>query len=245
MWRRADYHGASDKHSRETTAMVSMILAAAFWVALHFIVAGPLRPLLAAWLGEQAFRGLFALLSAAGLAWLVLAYRAAPYMPLWQPVPGAAYIALPLMFVAFLLLAFSIGAGNPTLAGADMLLKDRLPIHGITRITRHPGLWAFALWALAHLLANGDVAGVLLFGAILVTALNGMVSIDRKRHRALGRGWDDFAAQTSRVPFAAILAGRNTLDLEELSPWRAAVGAALFALALWLHGVIGVSPIPS
>lgn len=225
--------------------MVSMILAAAFWVALHFVVAGPLRPLLAARLGEQGFRGVFALLSAVGLAWLVLAYRAAPYMPLWQPVPGAAYIAMLLMFVAFLLLAFGIGAGNPTLAGADMLLKDQLPIRGITRITRHPGLWAFALWALAHLLANGDVAGVLLFGAILVTALNGMVSIDRKRHRALGPGWEAFAAQTSRMPFAAILAGRNTLHVEELSPWRAAVGTALFALALWLHGVIGVSPIPS
>ena len=230
----------------EPTAMVSMILAAAFWVALHFAVAGPLRPRLAARLGEQAFRGVFSLLSAAGLVWLILAYRAAPQVPLWQPIPGAAYIAIVLMFVAFLLLAFSIGAANPTLAGADMLLKDRLPIRGITRITRHPGLWAFALWALAHLLANGDLAGVLLFGAILVTALNGMVSIDRKRRRVLGQSWDAFAAATSRVPFGAIVAGRNSLHLEELSLWRAAVGVALFAAALWLHGpVIGVLPSPS
>lgn len=224
--------------------MLSMILAAAFWVALHFLLAGPLRPPLAARLGEQGFRGVFSLASAAGLAWLIFAFRAAPYMPLWPPPAGGRYLALVLVFLAFILFPFSIAAGNPTLAGADMLLKDRLPVHGMTRITRHPGLWAFALWAIAHLIVNGDLAGVLLFGAILVTALNGMVSIDRKRRRNLGPAWDEFAAATSRIPFGAIIAGRNQLRLEELSPWRAGVGVVLFAVALWLHEHAGVSPLP-
>jgi uncharacterized membrane protein len=224
--------------------MLSMTLAAAFWVALHLLVAGPLRPALAARLGEQGFRGVFSLASAAGLAWLIFAFRAAPYVPLWQPLPGARYVALVLVFLAFILLPFSIAPGNPTLAGADMLLKDRLPVHGMTRITRHPGLWAFALWAIAHLIADGDLAGVLLFGAILVTALNGMVSIDRKRRRALGPAWDEFAAATSRLPFAAIIAGRTRLRLDELSPWRSGIGIALFAAALWLHQRAGVSPLP-
>jgi uncharacterized membrane protein len=217
--------------------MASMILAAAFWLVLHLVVAGPLRPLLAARLGEPGFRGMFSLLSAAGLGWLILAYRAAPDVPLWSPLPGAASVALPLTLVAFLLLAYSFGA--------DMLLKDELPVRGITRVTRHPMLWAFALWAVAHLLANGGLADLMLFGAILLTALNGMVSIDRKRQRALGPRWDAFAAQTSRLPFAAILAGRTTLHLEELPPWRGALGVALFAAALWLHGVLGVSPLPA
>jgi uncharacterized membrane protein len=224
--------------------MVSMILAAAFWVALHFLVARPLRPALAARLGEQGFRGVFSVLSAVGLAWLIFAFRAAPYVALWPPLPGMRYVALVLVFLAFILFPFSISAVNPTLAGADMLLKDRLPVQGMTRITRHPGLCAFALWAIAHLLVNGDVAGVLLFGAILVTALNGMVSIDRKRRRALGPAWDAFAAATSRIPFGAILAGRNRLHLDELSPRPAAIGVALFAAALWLHERSGVSPLP-
>ncbi|HEX7970047.1 MAG TPA: NnrU family protein, partial [Stellaceae bacterium] len=173
-----------------------------------------------------------------GLAWLILAYRAAPVVPLWEPIPGALYIAMLLMLLAFILLALGLGAGNPTLAGADMILKDQLPVYGVTRITRHPLLWVFALWAIAHLLANGHLAALLLFGAILVTALNGMVSIDRKRRRALGRAWDTFAAATSRVPFAAIVAGRNSLRLEELPVWRIAVGVVLFGAALWLHGFI-------
>jgi uncharacterized membrane protein len=225
--------------------MASMTLAALSWIALHLVVAGPLRPALAARLGDAGFRGLFSLLSAAALAWLILAYRAAPFVVLWPPLPGAREIAVVLVLPAFVLLVFSLGATNPTLAGADLLLKDRLPVQGITRITRHPGLCAFALWAVAHLLANGDLAAVLLFGAILITALNGMVSIDRKRRRTLGIAWDAFAAGTSRIPFAAILAGRNHLQLDELPVWRFALSVALFVGALLLHGrVLGLSPLP-
>ena len=69
--------------------MVSMILAALYWIALHLGVAGPLRPALAGRLGETGFRGLFSLLSAVGLAWLIFAFRAAPLVPLWGPLPGA------------------------------------------------------------------------------------------------------------------------------------------------------------
>jgi uncharacterized membrane protein len=225
--------------------MVSMILAALCWIALHLGVAGPLRPALAGRLGETGFRGLFSLLSAVGLAWLILAFLTAPLVPLWGPLPGGPVIALVLVLLAFELLVLSLGANNPTLAGPDMLLKDRLPVHGVTRITRHPMLWAFALWAFAHLLTNGDAAGALLFGAILVTALNGMVSIDRKRRRLLGPAWDAFAEATSRVPFAAIIAGRNTLRLDELRLWRLILGVVLFVVALWLHGRAGLPPLGS
>jgi uncharacterized membrane protein len=225
--------------------MVSMILAALCWIALHLGVAGPLRPALAGRLGETGFRGLFSLLSAVGLAWLILAFLTAPLVPLWGPLPGAPAIALVLVLLAFELLVLSLGASNPTLAGPDMLLKDQLPVRGVTRITRHPMLWAFALWAFAHLLTNGDAAGALLFGAILVTALNGMVSIDRKRRRLLGPAWDAFAEATSRVPFAAIIAGRNTLRLDELPLWRLILGVVLFVVALWLHGRAGLPPLGS
>ncbi len=224
--------------------MLSMVLAALFWVALHLVIAGPLRAPLVARLGERGFPGLFSLLSAAGLAWLILAYRGADFLPLWGPLLGARAIAIVLMLIAFELLVFSIAPSNPTLAGAELMLKGELAATGIFRITRHPGLWAFALWAVAHLYANGDLASLLLFGAILLTALNGMASIDRKRQRTMGARWQAFAARTSRLPFAAIIAGRNELRLAELSPWRAALALVLFLAALFLHGpVLGVSPL--
>jgi uncharacterized membrane protein len=223
--------------------MLSMALAALFWIALHLVVAGPLRTTLAERLGEKGFRGLFSVLSLGGLIWLIRAYRLADFVPLWGHLPGARSIAIVLVLIAFVLLVFSLAPSNPTLVGADAALTGELTGTGILRITRHPGLSAFALWAAAHLYANGDLASLLLFGAILVTAVNGMTSIDRKRQRAMGARWEAFAARTSRLPFAAIVAGRNELRLAELSLWRAALGVILFLAALFLHGsVLGVSP---
>ncbi len=70
-----------------------------------------------------------------------------------------------------------------------------------------------------------------------------MASIDRKRRLAVGAAaWDDFAAQTSRLPFVAILAGRNRLELGELEVWQFALAVGLFAGVFWLHGVLGPSP---
>ncbi|MGO1074500.1 NnrU family protein [Inquilinus sp. CA228] len=215
--------------------MLSLVLAALFWVVLHLGVAGPLRPALVARLGEMGYRGLFSALSAIGLVWLALAYHGAPHEPLWDPVPF--WVPGVLVLLGFVLLAYSLSPSNPTQVSAKRPGTE-LPVAGITRITRHPMLWAFALWALAHLTVNGHWAGVLLFGAVLVTALNGMVSIDRKRAARLGPAWDDFARRTSRLPFAAVLSGRGDLALGELALWRLGLGVGLFVAALWLHGFL-------
>jgi uncharacterized membrane protein len=70
-----------------------------------------------------------------------------------------------------------------------------------------------------------------------------MMSIDRKRRRALGPLWDEFEKQTSRLPFAAILTGRTHFELGELRVWQVALAVALFAGVFWLHGVVGPSPL--
>jgi len=82
---------------------------------------------------------------------------------------------------------------------------------GIVRITRHPFLWGVALWALVHLIVNGDLASFILFGSLLLLALGGTVAIDAKRRRKFAGGWAQFAQTTSSVPFAAILSGRNSM----------------------------------
>jgi uncharacterized membrane protein len=224
--------------------MTPLILAALFWVVLHLAIAGSARAGLVARLGENRFRLMFSALSAIGLSALIVTYRASPYEPFAAPLQGARVIAMLVTLIAFLLLALAFDAGNPTMAGAQERIAAP-KAHGISRITRHPMLWAFTFWALAHLLVNLHVAALFLFGAIALAALNGMVSIDRKRRRALGAAWDAFAAETSRVPFAAILAGRNRMALAELKPSRIALGLALFLAALFVHAhVFGRSPWP-
>jgi uncharacterized membrane protein len=114
---------------------------------------------------------------------------------------------------------------------------------GIVRITRHPFLIGVAIWALVHLIGNGDGASALFFGALALVALAGTVSIDAKRRRAQGQAWDAFAARTSIVPFAAIMSGRNTLQVGELGWLRPMAGFVAYALMLGGHAhIVGVSP---
>ncbi len=223
--------------------MASISLAAAFWLGLHLIVAGPLRVRLVGMLGERSFFGIFSLLSIAGVVWFVFAYRAAPWIPLWPTVPALGYLALVLVFLAFLLVTVGSGPTNPTATRPSRMIGDKLPVYGITRVTRHPRLCGVSLWAIAHLLVNGNLAALIMFGSLLVTTVNGMVSIDRKRRRALGGVWDEFAAQTSRLPFAAILAGRTRFEISEFRAWQIALAVVLFAGVFWLHGVVGPSPL--
>ena len=223
--------------------MTSMSLAALFWLSLHLIVAGPLRPPLVEELGERTFRGIFSVMSIAGLGLFIVAYRMAPWVSLWRTPPALGWLAFVLVFLGFLLVVLGIGPMNPTETNAPRMVDSKLPVYGITRVTRHPRLCGLSLWAIAHLLVNGQLAALLMFSALLVTALNGMVSIDRKRRRALGAVWDEFEAQTSSLPFAAILAGRARFELAEFHVWQLAVAVALFSGIFWLHGIIGPSPL--
>jgi uncharacterized membrane protein len=114
---------------------------------------------------------------------------------------------------------------------------------GIVRITRHPFLWGVALWALVHLIVNGDLAAFILFGSLLVLALVGTVSIDAKRRRAFGEQWTQFAGVTSNIPFAAVVTGRNRLGpaLREIGLWRPLAAIAVYVAAFYLHGQAGPS----
>jgi uncharacterized membrane protein len=215
--------------------MTAMIGAALAWVLLHVIVAGPLRPGLVRRLGLPAYRGLFSILSGLGLAGLIWAYRSAPYVEVWPSAGWTAAVPVVVMPVALLLLVGSLRPGNPTMAGPDMVLKGELPVRGLIKVTRHPMLWAFSLWAASHMIANGDAATLLLAGAVLVTAVNGMVSIDRKRATQFSERWQVFKEKTSILPFAASAAGRNRLRPGDIGWLNILAAAALYAIILWAH----------
>jgi uncharacterized membrane protein len=210
-----------------------LALALLVFVGAHL---GPTRPRarrrLTAQLGERGYLLLYSVLSVGLLAWLIVAAGRAPFVPLWDPAPWQAWVALVLMAPACLLVAFGLGAPNPfSIGGGDPARFD--PARpGIVAISRHPILWAVALWAGAHLLANGDLAHALLFGSFLGMAALGIGVLDRRARRRLGdAAWAMLA--TRRRP------GWRPLE----GGLRLAAAAALYLALLHLHApVIGVDP---
>ena len=175
------------------------------------------------------------------LWWLVGAYQGAPHVALWETGPGVRHGAMAVMFVASVLIAAGFSPSSPT--GVDLGGGLKAPA-GIFKVTRHPVMWGIGLWALVHMAANGDAAGVILFGAMAVLAFAGSLSIDVKKRRLLDEEWDQFEAVTSNIPFAAMIGGRTRLGARELGLWRPIAGVALFAgLYLAHEPVIGVSPL--
>lgn len=223
--------------------MLNLIAASVYFLLIHFGVSGTrVRDVLVARLGPGPYRGAFALASLVGLAWMIYAFRHAPNVPLWGFIPGFRPATDVLVLIAFLFVVLGVSTPSPTRAGMESKLAQGPEIaKGIVRITRHPFLWGVALWALVHLIVNGDLAGVILFGSLLILALGGPPSIDAKRRRAFGEQWAQFAAATSSVPFAAILAGRNQLGraLAEIGAWRIVAAIVVYAVVFYLHGRLG------
>ena len=224
--------------------MLNLIAASAYFLLIHFGVSGTrLRDGLVARLGEGPYRGMFALASVLGLVWMAYAYRHAPAVPTWGLVLGFRPAAYLLVLIAFIFVVIGLATPSPTQVGMESTLtRGPDSARGMVRITRHPFLWGVALWALVHLIVNGDLASLVLFGSLLVLALAGTAVIDAKRRRGCGAGWMQFAAVTSNVPFAAILAGRNRLGpaLAEIGVWRPLVAIAVYALAFYLHARAGL-----
>jgi uncharacterized membrane protein len=226
--------------------VTSLFLAAVFLPVSHFGISSTrLRDLLVARLGERGYLAAYSLLTAAAFAWLVSAWRGAPFVVLWHAPPALRGVVFAVVLAAFLLLVPGLSTPNPTTVGQAGLLERPDVVRGILRITRNPFLWAVALWAGAHVLATGDLAGLLLFGSVGTLGLAGAPLLDAKKARRLGERWRPFAAATSSVPFAAIVAGRQRLDFSEIGLARVTLALALFALALWGHRwAFGVSPLP-
>lgn len=221
--------------------MPDLLAACAFFLLMHLAVSGTrLRDALTGRLGEGPYRGLFSLASLGGIAWMVHAYRRAPLLPTWGLLPGFRPAACVLVFLAFLLAVIGILTPSPTQVGMESRL-DPAAARGVVRITRHPFLWGVGLWALTHLIVNGDQASLVLFGTLLVLALAGTASIDAKRNRKFPEQWRKFAQATSSVPFVAIARGGNRLApaLAEIGVWRLLAAIGLYAAVFYLHGRLG------
>jgi len=137
--------------------MSYLILGLLLFLGVHSlrIVAEDWRTGMRARLGEQAYKGLYSLVSIAGFALLIWGYGQARLTPqlLWATPKGMAHLAALLTLIAFVLLVAAYVPRNH--------LKARL---------HHPMVLGIKTWALAHLLANNTLADLLLFGSFLIWA---------------------------------------------------------------------------
>jgi uncharacterized membrane protein len=152
--------------------MMLLIVGLILFLGVHLLPTSPeLRAGLQARLGTNGYKAVFSLLSLAGLIVIVLGYHKLQLHPgknpvLWNPPEWTRHFAAGLMLPAMVLLVASV-----------------IPSRIRTTI-RHPMLSAIKIWALAHLISNGDLGGVLLFGSFLAFAVYDRISV--KRRGALG-----------------------------------------------------------
>jgi uncharacterized membrane protein len=223
--------------------MGELAVAGALFIGAHLGVSStPLRASLVRAIGDRAYLGVYSLMAAVTLGFLIFAFNRASHADfLWIPTPAMRAVPFVLMPIAFTFLLGGFMTRNPTAVGQEGSVKQVGQGAGLVRITRHPFQWAVVLWAIGHIVANGDVASLLFFGSLGALSLWGSFLIDAKKARTMGADWTAFAAATSNVPFLAIAQSRNRLVPRELA-MPLLVGFVAFALVMWGHRFVsGVS----
>jgi uncharacterized membrane protein len=198
----------------QKASMTILILGLVVFIGAHsFTMARGARAQAIARLGEGPYRGLYSLVSLIGLVliiWGFGAYRAGGYIQVWNPPVWTRHLALPLVWVAFVAFAAAYLPGR------------------IRRALKHPMLAGLKIWAFAHLLANGDLGSILLFGSLLAWAVVARISTKRR---------DEVVDHAG--PVAAPAGWRNDI-------LAVAIGTVLYLVFLiWLHPLlIGVPALP-
>ena len=162
----------------------------------------------------------------------------APYVELWQWEPWQAYVPLIATLPACLIAAFAVARPNPfSFGGAnDKAFDPARP--GFVRWTRHPLLIALAIWAAAHVVPNGNLAHVILFGSVAIFAVAGQQPVDRRKKRELGASWQNLKDAMQSSPMLVWPLSLNGFAL------RLGAGVIVFSALLWLHPYLfGVSPL--
>ncbi len=212
---------------------------AIFFLTHALPVRPPLRPRLVGALGARGFTLVYSALSIMVLAWLIVAAGRAPYMRLWGWGPWQVHVPLIAMLPACLIVALAVGRPNPFSFGGAHPQDFDPALPGLVRWMRHPLLVAMALWAVAHVVPNGNLAHVLMFGLFGGFALMGARLIDRRKRREMGANWALLDAARRAGPLLPRPAQPRDAVL------RLVAGVGLYGALITVHPYLfGVSPLP-
>ena len=173
-------------------------LGLSLFFGLHIMPSAPnVRDNLIGRFGEKPYKGMYALLSLAGLVLIAMGYSNMAYVELWPTPTWASHLALTVMPVVCILWVAAEFKGH-------IRLK-----------TRHPMLVGMVLWGIVHLTNNGDQASLYLFGSFVLYSLIAIVSANRRgklpAYETANVSQDVKAVVIGLVLFAAILWGHEFL----------------------------------
>ena len=209
-----------------------MTLAAAnvAFVGSHFLMSHPLRTPLVNALGAMGFQLAYSAVSFATLAWVYVAFKAAPPADLAGSGIVGWVVATALTLPAMVLFAGSL-FGNPALPTPMAQEQARAEPAGVFKVTRHPMMWGFGLWALSHIVLFWSTRTLITAAAMGVLALVGARFQDAKKRGLMGDAWVSWESRTSYWP------RWSTFFSVGLLPWI--IGLILFAGFSWLHMPLG------
>ncbi len=219
--------------------MSLLIVTGALFVGTHFVLSHPLRAPLADRMGERRFQIVYSIVAIATFVMVIQAWRGMPTeTPLWAVGDGLWIVASALVLFASVLFMGSL-IGNPALPAPNAALAAQAAPRGVFAITRHPMMWGFGLWAIAHALVVPTPGQFVLSAIIAFLALAGSAGQDVKKARLMGDAWRHWAARTSFIPFARQIGGAAPWGDTIPRPHALFGGIVLWLAATWGHGALG------
>lgn len=218
-----------------------LLTTGALFVGTHFLLSHPMRASLVARLGPRGFELVYSIIAIATFLLVIQAWRAMPdEAPMWAVGDGLWIAATVIVLFASILFMGSL-IGNPALPqrpGQAQTAAVASP-RGVFAITRHPMMWGFALWALAHALVVPTTGQLLLSGILAFLAIAGSAGQDVKKARLMGDAWRQWKDRTCFIPFAGQVSGRIGWGTAIPRPHAMLGGVVLWLAATWGHGALG------
>ena len=188
-------------------------------------------------LGFKCIYSMVALATFIPLCYVFFTHRHAGYL-LYTPGYFLQQLAQLLMLASIVILLQALTTANPMTTKAELFGRYINSGHGIQRVTRHPQNFAFGIFGLAHLLVNSYSGDWIFFGGFIVY---GVVSAMHQDQRLLATGHvqvKQFIADTSAIPFAAIVKGKQRFGLDEYYPPGLFAAIVIFILLKLLHPML-------
>jgi uncharacterized membrane protein len=237
-----------ERFDPQVTDWLEFAAALAAFGVTHFLpTRRNLRARLIARFGRALYFSLYGIVSLLVVGWAIAAAGRAPYVELWWQRDWHRWATVLTMPLAVYLAVLATAVRYPHTLGGRRAAGFGPGRPGVAALTRHPLLLSLALWSGAHLVANGDLAHLVLFGGFAALSLAAMALFDRRARAALAPAeWRAVRNRTAILSLRPVVDGEWLRDNRRTLLRAVAIAALVYTTLFLLHEpVIGVTPAPA